>query len=175
MSDEQIATLAGCLNRHRVEYVIVGGAASQLHGAPVPRTRDADIVPARDPANLDRLAAALREIDARLWVGPTEPTGVAVRLDPTRLAAIDGFLNLVTRCGPLDITFVPDGTSGYPDLAASAITVRLLDVDVPVAALEDVIRSKEVAGRDKDIAVLPDLIEFLRTQERGQRQPTTEP
>ena len=59
MSDEQIATLAGCLNRHRVEYVLVGGAASQLHGAPVARTRDADIVPACDLANLDRLAACV--------------------------------------------------------------------------------------------------------------------
>ncbi|MEX1009387.1 MAG: hypothetical protein WD271_16330 [Acidimicrobiia bacterium] len=167
MSDEQIASLAECLNRHDVAYVIVGGAASQLHGAPVARTRDADVVPARDAKNLDRLSRALREIDARLWVGPDEPAGIAITLDRTTLAAIDGFLNLVTRYGPVDITFVPDGTGGYSDLVASAVTVRLLDVDVRIAALEDVIRSKEAAGREKDIAVLPDLIEFLRTQQRA--------
>jgi hypothetical protein len=45
MSDEQLAAVAECLNRHRVEYLLVGGAAAQLHGAPVPRTRDADVVP----------------------------------------------------------------------------------------------------------------------------------
>ena len=123
----------------------------------------------RNLANLDRLAAALHEIDARLWVGPTEPNGLAVRLDRTTLAAIDGFLNLVTRCGPLDITFVLDGTGGYPDLAGSAVTIRLLGVEVPVAALEDVIRSKEAAGRDKDIAVLPALIEFLRNHENSDK------
>jgi hypothetical protein len=128
----------------------------------VARTRDADVVPARDGPNLDRLAAALREIDARLWVGTDEPAGVAMTFDRVSLGAIDGFLNLVTRHGPVDITFRPDGTDGYPDLAMSAVSIRLLDIDVPVAALEDVIRSKEAAGRDKDIATLPDLIEYLR-------------
>ena len=166
MSDEQIAAVAECLNRHRVAYVIIGGAASQLHGVPVARTRDADVVPARDAPNLDRLAAALREMDARLWVGPHEPAGLAMTFDRATLDAIEGFLNLVTRHGPVDITFRPDGTDGYPDLATSAVSVRLLDVDVPVAALEDVIRSKEAAGRDKDIATLPDLIEYLR-ERRG--------
>ena len=136
--------------------------ASQLHGAPIPRTRDADIVPARDDDNLDRLAAALAELDARLWVGPHEPDGVAVPLDRAALAAVDGFLNLVTRFGPLDVTFRPDGTDGYPDLSRNAVVIRLRDVDVPVASLDDVIRSKEAAGRDKDIATLPALIAHRR-------------
>ena len=60
MSDAQIAAVVECLNRHRVAYVVVGGAASQLHGAPVERTRDTDIVPAKNPQNLDRLAAVRR-------------------------------------------------------------------------------------------------------------------
>jgi hypothetical protein len=162
MSDAQIAAVVGCLNRHGVAYVVVGGAASQLHGAPVERTRDTDIVPAKTPQNLDRLAAALREMDARLWVGPSEPDGVEMTFDRRALGRIEGFLNLITRHGPLDITYRPDGTDGYSDLTRGMVVVPLLDVGVPVAALRDVIRSKEAAGRAKDLATLPTLIEHLR-------------
>lgn len=162
MSDEQIAAVADCLHRYRVDYVLIGGAASQLHGAPVARTRDADIVPSREDRNLDRLAAALREMDARLWVGAAEPNGLKMVFDRGTLHQIEGFLNLVTRHGPVDITYRPQGTDGYGDLIRSAVVIRLLDVDVRVAALEDVIRSKEAAGRAKDLAVLPELIRHLR-------------
>jgi len=171
MSDEQIVAIVGCLHRHRVAYVLVGGVASQLHGAPIPRTRDADVVPARDAKNLDRLAAALRELDARLWVGPQEPDGVEMVFDRSTLAAVDGFLNLVTAYGPVDLTFRPDGTDGYTDLAVNAIVVRLLGTDVSVASLDDVIRSKEAAGRDKDIAALPILIRHRRTLGRERDTP----
>ncbi|MHB1444201.1 MAG: hypothetical protein ACYCTI_02880 [Acidimicrobiales bacterium] len=162
MSDEQIAAVAECLNRHGVEYVLIGGGAALLHGAPIARTRDADIVPSKREDNLDRLAAALQEMDARLWVGPTEPEGLEMVFDRTSLGQIESFLNLVTRYGPLDVTYRPEGTDGYDDLWRSVVTVQLLGVNVPVASLADVIRSKEAAGRAKDISVLPDLIEYLR-------------
>lgn len=166
MSDAQIAALAEALNRHGVRYVCIGGAAAQLHGAPVPRTRDVDVVPERTGPNLDRLAAALRNLGARLWVGPGEPEGVEVPWDATILGRIEGFLNLLTDHGPLDVTYRPEGTDGYEDLARAAVAVQLLGVEVPVAALEDVIRSKEAAGRAKDLAVLPGLVEFLRRRSR---------
>jgi len=162
MSDAQIAAVVECLNRHRVVYVVVGGAASQLHGAPVERTRDTDIVPAKNPQNLDRLAAALREMDARLWVGASDPEGVDMTFDRRALGQIEAFLNLITRHGPLDITYRPAGTDGYRDLARGMVVIPLLDVGVPVAALRDVIRSKEAAGRAKDLVTLPTLIEHLR-------------
>ena len=107
-------------------------------------------------------AAALREMGARLWVGPGEPEGVEMTFDRRALGQVEGFLNLITRHGPLDITYRPDGTDGYPDLARGVVVVSLLDVGVPVAALRDVIRSKEAAGRAKDLATLPALIEHLR-------------
>ena len=84
--------------------------------------------------------------------------------DRESLGRIQGFLNLITRHGPLDVTYRPDGTEGYDDLVRSAVIIRLLGVDVTVASLDDVIRSKEAAGRAKDIAVLPDLIEHARRQ-----------
>jgi hypothetical protein len=55
-------------DRHRVEYVIVGGVAANLHGATRP-TGDLDALPRSTRENLDRVAGALRELAAFLRVG----------------------------------------------------------------------------------------------------------
>jgi hypothetical protein len=64
--------------------------------------------------------------------------------------------NLICDDGEFDISFHPSGfTTGYAQLAAGAHRVRVGDVVVMVADLDDVIRSKEAAGRPKDLRVLP--------------------
>jgi hypothetical protein len=68
----------------------------------------------------------------------------------------------VTDHGYLDIALLPDGTRGYDDLRRSATREQLTDdLQVDVASLADVIRSKEAAGREKDRAVLPILRQVL--------------
>ena len=56
---------------------------------------------------------------------------------------------------------MPSGTKGYADLAERAETVDIGDVEVRVAALEDIVRSKAAAGREKDEVVLPTLHRLL--------------
>jgi hypothetical protein len=73
---------------------------------------------------------------------------------------------LVTRAGRLDIMFTPSGTRGFGDLSRRAVTYRLGDIDVRVAALEDTIRSKEASARDRDLQQLPTLRKLL--ERRGQ-------
>jgi hypothetical protein len=63
-----LSRLIEVLDRHAVEYLIVGGAAAFAYGAERP-TDDADCVVRRGRANLERLAGALRELNARLRVG----------------------------------------------------------------------------------------------------------
>jgi hypothetical protein len=79
----------------------------------------------------------------------------------------------VTKSGYLDIALLPDGTRGYDDLRRSATKEQLTGtLTIMVAALADVIRSKEAAGREKDRAVLPILRQVLersRKKERGDR------
>jgi predicted nucleotidyltransferase len=142
------------LDRHEVEYVVIGGIAATLHGSNL-RTGDVDICPSRSLQNLSRLAAALKEMDARIRTADV-PDGLPFACDAEFIAGID-LLNLVTRFGDFDISFVPAGTSGYEDLARKAVRVDLEPVIVPVAALEDVIRSKRAAGRPKDLQQLPTL------------------
>jgi hypothetical protein len=150
--------LLAVLDRHRVVYVLIGGLAAVYHGSPFP-TEDADITPESGRRNLDRLAAALRELNARIRTH-AEPDGLAFACDATSLESARTW-NLVTDAGDLDVSFQPDGTRGYPDLRRDAERVTLYGVTVEVASLADVIRSKQAANRPKDQRVLPTLREIL--------------
>ncbi len=158
--------LFACLDRHGVRYVLIGGLAAVLHGSPLP-TLDADICPLRTTENLERLAAALAEIDARIRT-PDTAEGVRFPHDATFLAGID-LLNLVTRLGDLDLSFTPSGTSGFEDLARLAVPMGIRGITIEVAALEDVIRSKAAANRPKDhrsLPILRQLLDELRKRDR---------
>jgi hypothetical protein len=157
-------SIVACLNRQGVEYVLIGGLAAVLHGSPQV-TFAADICPARDPENLEHLATALREMRARLRAADA-PERLPFPCDAGFLAGVQMF-NLVTDHGDLDLSFEPSGTGGYPDLIRDASSMTLKGYSVSVAALEDVIRSKEAAGRPKDQAALPllrQLLEEIRTK-----------
>jgi hypothetical protein len=140
------------LNRHGVRYVVIGGLAAVLHGSPLP-TLDADICPADDADNLERLAAALEEMDARVRT-PDAAAGVRFPRDAAFLRKVE-LLNLVTRFGDLDLSFRPSGTAGYSDWTQRAVEMVIGDLTVVVAALADVIDSKEAANRPKDRRTLP--------------------
>jgi hypothetical protein len=149
------------LARHQVECVVIGGYAAVLAGIDVV-TRDIDITPATDQANLERLAAALGELHAAIRV-PNEPP-IPLPADP-RLLARTEILNLATYAGDLDITTRPDGTGGYNDLKQGAHLQPIGNgLHIAIASIEDIIRSKTAAGRAKDLATLPQLRAALERQ-----------
>jgi len=157
--------ILSALDRHGVRYVLIGGFAAIIHGAPY-TTSDVDIVPEEGRENLTRLSAAMKELNARIRISGEEE-GVPFDHDAESLGRVR-IWNLVTDRGNLDITFVPSGTRGYDDLVHDARPAALGGIEVPVASLADVIRSKEAAGRDRDRAVLPILRELLERQPRSE-------
>lgn len=150
--------ILGALNKRGVQYVLVGGFAAVIHGSPYV-TFDVDVVPEQSPANLERLSAALRDLDAHVWTA-SQPEGLPFHHNAESLARAE-LWNLITRHGRLDLTFRPSGTAGFDDLARDAVHLVVLEVGVDVASLADVIRSKEAAGREKDRLVLPVLRRLL--------------
>jgi hypothetical protein len=142
------------LARHKVACVVIGNYAGLLHGVDL-ATEDVDIAPAASAENFERLAAALAELDAAIRV-PREPP---VPLPPDgRLLATAQIWNLTTRYGNLDITTRPSGTEGYEDLHRNADPRPVATgLQIDVASLADIIRSKTAAGRAKDLATLPQL------------------
>ena len=141
-----------------VEFVLIGGLAAALYGSPYV-TIDADIVPKRDPENLQQLARVLEELEARVRAADA-PDGLPFDFTAETLRSIET-LNLTTRFGNLALAFVPSGTQGFPDLKRDARAIEIHGISVQVASLADVIRSKEAANREKDRLVLPTLRAIL--------------
>jgi len=161
------AAIVAALNRHHVSYVVIGAFAAIAQQAPIPATRDIDITPDASAENLTRLSQALTDLGARIRT-EAEPGGLPFGHDAHSLAAAEMW-NLICPDGEFDITFRPSGfAAGYTELAARAHRLRVGDVEVPVADIADVIRSKESAGRPKDLQVLPMLYRHLaaRSAER---------
>lgn len=139
--------LVDVLAEHQVDYILIGALAARLYGFPR-LTADADITPARTAENLDRLAEALRELEARVYT-ESVPEGLPFDCSRPTLERAD-LWNLVTAAGRLDLAFRPSGTDGYEDLVSNAVLYEVFDRQVQVASLADIIRSKEVADRPQD-------------------------
>lgn len=145
---------------HDVRFVVIGGFAATYHGSPH-LTFDLDITPDRSEENLERLSAALTEIEAMVRARGVEP--LPFGHDGRSLARVDVW-KLTTPYGDLDISFTPPGTQGYDDLHRDAEQADVLGVRVEVASLADVVRSKEAANRPKDQITLPTLRRILDEQ-----------
>lgn len=155
LDPERIVTT---LARHGVRYVLIGALAARLQGFPR-LTADADITPDRERANLERLATALRELDARIFTDSV-PEGLAFDCSAAALERAEMW-NLVTSAGRLDIAFRPSGTDGYEDLSRGAVHFDVFGVELDAARLEDIVRSKQAAGRPQDrhdVVVLREMI-----------------
>jgi hypothetical protein len=165
MTDLNATAIIGVLNRHRVKFVVIGAFAAIAQHAPIPATRDIDLTPGSSLDNLARLSAALKKLGARVRTDAADE-GLPFDHDGQCLAAAPVW-NLICPFGEFDISFAPSGIAGgYDELVARAHRMRVDAVDVMVADLSDVIRSKEAAGRPKDLQVLPILYRFDR-QRRG--------
>ena len=147
------------LARHAVKYVLIGAVAARLQGFPR-LTADADITPAREPDNLRRLAAALRDLKARVYT-ESVPEGLAFDCSAATLGRAE-LWNLVTAAGRLDVAFTPSGTSGYDDLIRQAVSFDVFGVRVDAASLEDILRSKTAADRPQDRQDVVIIREMLR-------------
>jgi hypothetical protein len=160
------AAIIDVLNRCRVKFVVIGAFAAIAQQAPIAATRDIDLTPDSSVENLARLSAALKELGARVRTAAVDE-GLPFDHDAKSLAT-SSVWNLICSYGEFDISFVPSGIAGgYEELVAKARRMRVDAVDVMVADLSDVIRSKEAAGRPKDLQVLPILYRFDRQRREG--------
>jgi predicted nucleotidyltransferase len=140
-----LVRVAEHLQRHGVEFVVIGGQAAALFGSPHP-TYDVDLCYRRDPENLHRLAGALGELHPALRGAPAD---LPFRLDAKSLALGSNF-TFDTDLGPLDLLGWVEPLGGYEEIAARAARIRLETTEVLVACLEDLIRIKRHIGRPKD-------------------------
>jgi len=168
------AELLSALLERQVRFLVVGGIGAQLHGA-TRATLDLDVCIAWDRENFERIASALEDLGALLDL-PPEAGDLEVR-PSAELIARTSVTRWRTSAGVIDVLHdIPAGEHGqripYGQLEPRAVLVRGADTPVPVAALDDIIVSKENAGRDKDREALPELYELrrhLRTESKEGR------
>lgn len=139
-----------------VEFVLVGGLAAIAHGS-ARLTQDVDVVYARDPKNLERLAEALAGHRPYLRGAPP---GLPFRWDATTLQHGLNF-TLETALGDIDLLGEIAGGGRYEDLLPHSIELRVFDRAVWCLGLEKLIETKRAAGRPKDLEAIAEL-EALR-------------
>jgi hypothetical protein len=134
------------LQKHEVRFVVIGGIAGRLWGSPSV-TNDLDVCYARDGANLDALAAALRDLKAKLRGVDRD---VPFQIDRRALEIRDHF-TFTTVAGNFDCLGRPAGSAGYDSLARTATIMELGNMSVPIASLDALIMMKRAAARPKDL------------------------
>ena len=138
-----------------VRYLFIGKSAAILLGFP-DTTQDADVFPQRSPENGAALASALRDL------------GFALTEDQVaEIVRGKDFVQLKNGPFDLDLVFAPDGIEAFEDAWGRRVEVE----GFPVCHPDDIIASKQAAGRAKDKESLPRLQAFreywLRTQQEG--------
>jgi hypothetical protein len=161
-----VPAVLSALQRHGVEYLLVGGLAAQVYGATRP-TQDFDCLVRRGRDNLDRLSEAMRDLGARLRVdglSDDEARALPVQVDGVTLASSE-LSTWRTDAGDFDVlTSLPgrDGRRlGYEDIEPRADQVHGFGFTIRAASLGDIIASKEWTNRPKDRSALPELYRLL--------------
>jgi hypothetical protein len=140
--------LLATLDRHRVAYIVIGAFGRVVQGAEEV-TRGVDIVPSPKPDNLERLDAALEDLEA------VTPDGRAASFETNGENAV---LALLTKRGELKIVQQPEGTRGYEDLRRAATREPLgRGIRPAVASVDDLARMLAALGREEDQQKLRDL------------------
>jgi hypothetical protein len=146
------------LDAHRVEYVVIGGIAVQVYGH-VRMTNDVDLIPSPTPQNLERLAAELHELGARVL----NPGSTHMEVDAQMLPCAT-LWQLATRHGDIDVLHDAPGAAPFPELRERALLITLGDHPIPIASRDDLIKMKRAAGRPVDLADIAALTELEHQQ-----------
>ena len=145
-----IEGILGALVDAEVDFIVIGGVAVGWHGF-VRATKDVDVVPDPDPANLTRLAELLRDLGAE--VDGAEDFDRGELPDPTDPAVLElgGNWVLRTRLGRLDLMQVQGEIDLWEKLAGGALDGELNERPIRVCSYEDLVDLKRDAGRPQDL------------------------
>ena len=126
-------------------------------------TADLDLCYARDRENYQRLAEALAPLHPQLRGAPPDlPLAWDER---TVRGGLD--FTVTTDAGPIDLLGEVIGLGGYIDVMRQSEVVELFGDPCWVLTLDRLIRAKQVAGRPKDLMLVPELeaLRALREQD----------
>ena len=146
-----------------VEFIIIGGRAETLMGS-ARVTFDTDLCFRRTRDNLERLAAAVKELKPTLRGAPPD---LPFRVDAQSFALGNNF-TFETIYGPLDLLGWVEPFGTYEELLPRTEVQAFGDFQVRVIALDDLIRIKQHINRPKDRDSLMHLLAIKRIRDEQQ-------
>ncbi|MGH7847089.1 MAG: hypothetical protein ACREQW_18245 [Candidatus Binatia bacterium] len=163
MTEAEIEKFLKSLHASEVRFIIIGGMAAIAQGSAY-LTADIDFCYCRDKENLEKLARAMVPFHPRLRDAPGD---LPFKLDSATLSSGLNF-TLSTDFGDVDIFGEVSGLGAYEQTLAFAEELDLFGISCRVLTLEGLIRSKQAAGRAKDLRLLPEL-KALQAIRRSQK------
>ncbi|HAU39538.1 TPA: hypothetical protein DCW56_01220 [Candidatus Peregrinibacteria bacterium] len=147
------------LNKARIQYVVVGGVAVNLHGY-VRFTGDLDLLVLMEEENLKKMDKVMKSL------------GYSERLPVSLLALKDrrqvqkwlkeknmrAYSFVPLKDNPLQIDIIVDESLRFPEFEKNKIVKRISDTPIPVVSIQDLIKMKKKAGREQDFIDLEALI-----------------
>lgn len=152
MESADFESILEALARHDVEFILVGALSAVVQGAPL-TTFDVDVVHDRSPANIERLLAALDDLDARYRNKPEIVPDETYLIGP-------GHQLLQTRFGPLDVLGEIEDSLDYSALEPHATPMLIGEHEILVLSAKKYLEFKRESSRAKDLAMVP-LLEAL--------------
>jgi hypothetical protein len=137
------------LNKNDVKYLLLGGWAVGIYGAPR-ATADMDVFIAIDDENIEKLQKALYEFGA-----PTVPndhfkeTGKVFRMGRSPMR-----IEIINQASGID----------FKSCYQNRKTILVDEIDISIIAIDDLLKNKKTAGREKDCADLRNLEGILKKQ-----------
>jgi len=140
----QAEEIRDTFQRHRVKNLFIGKSGAILLGYP-DTTQDADVFVEKETSNCARMVQALHDLGFQL----TEQQAVEIRRGKDLVQL---------KSGPFDLEliFAPDGTEDFEDAWKRHVEVE----GFPVCDIDDIVRSKQAANRQRDKESLPRLLSF---------------
>lgn len=161
MSPDFVDTIVKRLVRENVEFIIVGGVSATLHGSPR-ITLDLEICYHRTPENIQRIIAALAPMDPRPRGFPPE---LPFAFDERTLQIGSNF-TLVIGGSDLDLLGDMAAIGGYEQVIDRSIPMTLPSgIQARVLSLQDLVATKEAAGRPKNLLALVELKALLEKRD----------
>ena len=151
-----LGDLLEALSEAGIEFVLVGGLAAVIQGAPV-TTMDADIVHHQTKENIKNLLAFLKSADTCY----RRPDDKIIEPDEQALSA-KGHVLLSTCYGPLDVLAIIEKGRGYEELVSDSAEIKFRGYKIRVLNLEKMIELKRGSKDPNDLYRLPILEETLR-------------
>jgi predicted nucleotidyltransferase len=150
---DRLKTAVRTFQEAGIDFIVIGGLAMVAHGSDHV-TRDVDLAYAVDSENLERLAAFLPTIHARIL---GRPTSSLITITPDLLSRVR-FLNLHTDLGEVDVMREIPGVESFEGLLQRCVHADFGGFTVRIASLDDLIAMKRAANRPKDQSHLYELL-----------------